>query len=371
MIPEDVFGKDYNSFVEKDPFNNNLVECYICRRSTELYGALLITKINGNQVTPQLILGTPKIHYPFDTMGDGARRYKFPSAKEIEVYIKYDGSNILWFSYSNGDIIYYSCKTRLRPFVVDNSRFGNFYSMWREVADSYKDEIRRTINKYGCNLSFELWGSRNSHTMMYKVPLTFSLLFGVTNTGRIIPPSKIECNLPKAKLFTIVDKDYVWSYEQIRKALQAELKQEGDYYYGDEGVVWYLTMHDGRTIQYKAKPDQIEAIHFAAGARTSRNSILNTVWNSLENQPVPTVEFVKILLAEEFKQEEVEANHYLISNCVDFVKAELDFRERVLNEYKKLGMNIIIQKVEVMRALSPLFNRKEMTKVFNTIKSFA
>jgi len=40
MNPEEIFGKDYNEFSVEDPFNENYVEGYISRQSTDLYGAL-------------------------------------------------------------------------------------------------------------------------------------------------------------------------------------------------------------------------------------------------------------------------------------------------------------------------------------------
>jgi hypothetical protein len=42
----------------------------------------------------------------------------------------------------------------------------------------------------------------------------------------------------------------------------------------------------------------------------------------------------------------------------------------VLREYKKLGMNIITHKQEVMRALSGKFPKNQMKKVYSLISAY-
>ncbi len=375
MHPQELFGNDYQEFCEVDPFNKkNEVRGYISRKSNEYYGALIITHISNRKVRPQLIMGTPKMHYPFDRRADDTRNYVFPSCKDIEIYEKLDGTNILGYSYMDGNDFFISYKTRLRPFVNAGSRWGDFYSMWLEVAGQKLDDIRAIIRDEQCNLSFELYGARNPHLVMYKIPLSFALLFGVTNTGRIIPPVQIKGieELNPLVAMRIVDKDYVWNYEQLQKELNSGLSQvEDGYYTGIEGTVWYLNSLDGRCIQIKCKPEIIEAIHFSAGAKNvNRNVILATCWNALENTDTLTIEFVKQLLTEEFKPELVEASHRNIEKCIDFINSELHFRQSVLLEYQKLNMNIHLNKVAVMRALSSKFDKGKMQKVYTAVINF-
>lgn len=369
--PEDVFGKEYQEFIETDPFNNNEVKGFICRNATEYYGALIITHVNGKETKPQLIMGTPKMHYPFTTRADSTRKYTFPSAKSIEIYEKLDGTNILSFFYSDGQSRYLSFKTRLKPFL-GSGRFGNFEDMWREVAKDYFDEIRRCMNKVGCNLSFELYGSRNTHLIVYPFPLKFSLLFGVAETGRIIPPSKIEAEFDKLPILKTIDKDYVWNYEQLQQELDSKLQRTDDgYYIGSEGTVWYLQDVNGGWLQIKNKPGTIEDIHFSQSMGISRNVIVATCWNALENTDNPTVEFVSELLEEEFSKDKVASRYYAIQDGLNFVLKEAEFRQRVLELYKATGRNIILEKAEVMRELSPHFAKKDMRKVHGIISSYA
>jgi len=383
MNPHDLFGSDYNAFCERDPFNpQNEVEGFISRKPNEYYGALIITKINGKDVPEQLIMGSPKIHYPFDSLQDGTRRYKFPVVRDIEIYEKLDGTNVLAYSYTDDLNLFYSFKTRLRPFL-GSSKFGDFQSMWNEVGMPYLDNIKRVIRSNNCNLSFEVYGARNPHLLMYKNPLDIALLFGVTNTGTILSPTALglahrETYVPLDKLplvarFKVIDKDYVWNYESIQKELEAKLqKEEEGYYSGVEGTVWYLITIDGQCIQFKCKPETIEAIHFSAGAGgLSKNVIVATCWNAFENMESPTVEFVKTLLIEEFAPEIVEAKHYLVEKSLAFVLSEMEFRLKILDEYRKLDMNILLNKKEVMRSLSDKFAKNQMKKVYSLIVAYS
>jgi len=372
-IPEQ-FGSDYAEFCEVDPFNiHNEVSGVVCHKSTEFYGALYITKVNGVDC-PQLIMATPKMHYPFFSRDDGTRNYQFPSAKEIEIYTKLDGTNILAYFYSDAKgNRFLSYKTRLRPFL-SSGKFGNFLEMWREIATPFFPSIRQVMIDARCNLSFEMYGARNPHLIAYSNPLDIALLFGVTNQGNILSPNDLGQNcLPKASLLSVVSKDYVWNYEELQRKLQGELSQEEEgHYSGNEGAVWYLKTPDGRCIQYKCKPEMIEAIHFSAGAGgLSKNVILATCWNAFENEDSPSVGFIKTLLVEEFKPEIVEAHHYQIESCLEFVKKEQEFRSNVLEAYKSTGKSILLQKREVMKEIAPNFPREKMGKVYAVISSFA
>jgi hypothetical protein len=367
-----IFGNDYSEFCEVDPFNvKNKVEGYISRKPNQYYGALVITKVNNKEVEPQLVMATPKMYYPFDAQEDGKRNYHFPSAKSIEVYTKLDGTNILSYFYYFNDYRFLTFKTRLRPFL-SSSKFGDFYTMWNEVAKDYFNEIKKKMIEKNCNLSFELFGARNPHLIAYKNSLDFVLLFGVTNVGNILSPKDLAIDtLPNVEFCGKIDRDYVWNYEENQKKLEASLvKQEGEYYTGDEGAVWYLKTLDNRTLQLKCKPGTIEAIHFSAGAGgLGKNTIIATVWNALENTDDLTIEFVKQLLLEEFKPEVIEAKTYLIQECIEYVKNESEFRHKVLEDYKTIGININLDKRSVMRQISTKYPKDKMGKVYSIIVS--
>ena len=84
---------DWDRFAEVDPFNNNFVEGLICRSHGDFYGGLMIEKVN-HEKAPQMIHCTPKLRYPFTTLGDGTVKWTFPKAQTIHRYEKLDGTNV-------------------------------------------------------------------------------------------------------------------------------------------------------------------------------------------------------------------------------------------------------------------------------------
>jgi hypothetical protein len=323
MNPEEVFGKEYDYFEEIDPFNpKNRVRGYISRKSSEYYGALIITGINDRFINSQLIMAVPKIEYPFVTLADGTRRYIFPSAKEIEVYEKLDGTSVLAFSYTDGVNKFFSFKTRLRPFLASGGRFGDFLSLWNEVGMPHFEEIKRIMNQFhNVNLAFELYGYRNPHLVIYpNVALDIALLFGITSGGNILSPKDLglmngKTTIPIVPKSDIITGDYVYNYNLARDIMNKTLKHDDTKYIGIEGQVWYLHLENGRCRQIKCKPEIIEAIHFSQGTGgINKNSIITTCYNAYENVEVLTYDFVKNLLLEEFSPEVVDQNKEINRN---------------------------------------------------------
>jgi hypothetical protein len=358
----DINLKVWNTFGEKDPFNNNFVEGYICRESTDIYGALYIEKVNGDKC-PQLIHCTPKLHYPFDKNGN----WRFPKAKRIERYTKYDGTNIFSYFYKDAKgKDYLAYKTRLNPYIK-NSRFGPFCDMWNELLKA-KPHIESFARKTRLHASYEMWGARNKHLIEYDIPLSASLLF-VRDGQKLKTPMGLDFpEEDKASFFGIIDKDYIHNYQLAQKEVGDKLIQTEDGYKGDEGEVWWLEDINGIWMPFKCKPTQIEAIHWAAGG-INKNIIIATCQNAFENWDEPSKENVTQLLLEEFDQFAIDKVSELIVECLKKVKFDNEFKVNVLEEYSKLGLNILEQKSEVMRALSPKFKKDQMKKVYTILWS--
>ncbi len=356
-------ASDWSYFAEKDPFNDNFLQGYISHHNGDDYGAVFIEKVNHKDV-PQLIYCTPKIKYPFDA----TEHWHFPKARAIERYEKLDGTNIFAYSYENekGQRLV-SYKTRLKPFL-GNSRFGEFLQMWKEMLKQWDGTaLRLAILNQGMNFAFELWGARNPHLVKYGTPLQASILFA--RKGQVIvPPSRIseEIGWPSANFIGNVDRDYVWNYQNAQEEMDAGLKESDDGYLGQEGEVWYLLDETGEWNLFKCKPHTIEAIHWASGG-IGKNVILATCMNAYENWDDPTVENVTQLLLEEFNQQEIDKVHYSITKQLVDVKAMFVFKQAVMFEYNQLGLSILTDKVNVMRAMSGKFSRAEMSKVYSTI----
>jgi len=169
----------------------------------------------------------------------------------------------------------------------------------------------------------------------------------------------------------IIDKSFQDKYLETRRILESKLKATPDgYYEGEEGTVWYCHLDNGVCVQIKCKPETIEAIHFASGAHMSKNAILATVWNALENVDEITYDFVITLLSEEYDQHEIDMGKPIIEKCIISVNEELKFREQVLSLYKNIGLNIATDKQQVMRTIAPSFPKHLMGKVYSIINSY-
>lgn len=359
-------------FKQQDPYNPQWeLEGYI-NISEYLYGSMVIFKIN-DFLTKQVIVGTPKQKYPFDKLG----RFKFPVAKSINIYEKYDGTNILGYGYGAPGLkseTYISFKTRLTPFLVQ-SRWGNWKSMWDEMCQKYRGlmEFVRGQVEAGINPSFELYGGKNKHLVEYATPLDIVFLFGIGNSlenPEIIDPIKINNDhLPVARLEVSVGSSgdlYSW-YQKLR-GQQESLNRFNDegFIEGSEGFVWYLRDITDKVRQYKCKPESVESIHWSSSGM-SKNAITTTIINAYENSSDVTYEAVKELLMEEFDERVIEARRDLVLRLMGEVEHRIKFRENVLKLYGDLNLDLRADKVGTMRAMSQYFKKEEMRKVYNQI----
>jgi len=352
-------------FKVQDPYNPQWeLEGYI-NVSEHLYGSMTIFKIN-DFLTEQIVIGTPKQKYPFDRLG----RFRFPEAKRINVYEKYDGTNILAYGYKIKKQVFITYKTRLNP-VLGQSRWGNWMEMWDKVKPGLIKGIDELIQS-GVNLSFELYGAMNKHLIEYAVPLDAVLLFGIKNdlaNPEIIDPEGLPGFEQKARLEVSIEGShdlYSW-YQKLRNEREGlnKFTEEG-FIEGGEGFVWYLKDINGKIHQYKCKPPSVEDIHWA-NSGISKHSILTTIINAYEETDEVTYERVKELLLEEYTENVIDGKKDLIHRLMGEVAGRIAFREKILKLYHELGLNLLGDKVGTMRALSPNFAKQDMRKVFNTL----
>jgi hypothetical protein len=73
------------------------------------------------------------------------------------------------------------------------------------------------------------------------------------------------------------------------------------------------------------------------------------------------------LLLEEYTIEEIQRFRHYVDQCIELVRAAIEFRDRVLALYSQVGLSIHTHKAEVMRALSGHFRRDEMKKVYSVL----
>lgn len=116
---------------------------------------------------------------------------------------------------------------------------------------------------------------------------------------------------------------------------------------------------------WKCKPESVEAIHWALGI--NKTAVIATCWNFLETSDDLRFEILLPLLMEDYEPRDIETFRPHIEECINHVKREFEFKERVMEEYDRLGISIHSDKATVMRALSQRFPRIEMKKVYSII----
>jgi hypothetical protein len=362
----EVAEKWLEPFDVTDPFSKLRLEGYLSLKPDYRYGALALLKVGGKEA-PQRILATPKLQYPFDRTG----AFHFPSVKQIDIYEKIDGTNIFVYQFKdargNSHVTY---KLRLHP-VLRNGKWGSFLDMWNEMLKRYPQIPELSvINR--CSLSFELYGSRNSHLMLYDTPLDCALLFGVDTNGRYISIDEIDrLGVPVPTHFGRLKagEDPVAAYGRIREKLQATIQsQDDEKLRGYEGAVWYVTTANMEQVLFKCKPESVEAIHWKGGI--NKAAVMATCWNLLETQDFLEYEKLERLLLEEYSQEEIDAFLEHIHTCIADVNEELDFRNLVIEAYDKIGIKLAADKASVMRQLSTEFPKTLMKKVFTLISRY-
>lgn len=360
--------KELTPFEVDDPFNSHSLRGYISRRSDHRYGALYITHVDGKPV-PQLVLATPKFPYPFDHNGV----FRFPKdVRVVQAFEKLDGTNVFGYSYRVwGGEQCVTYKTRLLP-VLQESRFGPFLTYWREMLAKYP-RIHDAIVRYeGYGLSFELYGARNKHLVIYDVSLDCCLLFGVRRDGGLEPPT----TLPGQPVYPCPIPDCVTAHsarglESVYKAMQGELEaglttdEVLGGYRGAEGRVWYVAT-PGAWQAFKCKPETIEAIHWAAGG-LGASVIRATAYNVLENHDRCTPELLRELLLEEFNETEIDIAWHVVLRVSAQVNVEAELRERVFALYAETGLRFEDDPPAIMRLLSPHFPKKQMRYVYSLL----
>ena len=129
--------------------------------------------------------------------------------------------------------------------------------------------------------------------------------------------------------------------------------------------MWCVTEPSGLVSLWKCKPESIEEIHWATGI--NKQAVLATCWNALETEDELSFDTVRPLLLEEYPPEDIDAFRPHIDYCIVAVRAELDFRARVVAAYEAIraeGLSFPADKAAVMRLLAPRFTKNEMRRVY-------
>jgi len=369
QLAEDLLGveaKWLQQFDVEDTFNGNKrLLGFLCQRPDHRYGALAMTHVDGSQA-PQAIFATPKLHYPLGKDGS----FHFPPIKKILMYEKLDGTNVLAYRYRDAvGNSYVTYKLRLAP-ILKNSKWGAFLDMWMELLEKHPT-IPRLVEKNDCNVSFEMYGSRNTHLIVYEKALAVAVLFGVCKDASVLSPAQLDLmGVPSAGLIGQIEagQDPVAKYAEIRADMEKRNRPaENDKISGTEGAVWYSETPKGRISMWKCKPESVENIHWTTGI--NKEAVRATCWNYFETGDDLTYDNLLPLLLEEYQMDDIEKFRGHIETCISQVRLEFEFKERVLAMYDSLGLSIAADKGAVMRALSKNFKKDDMRNVFSIINN--
>ncbi len=362
-----------------DPFNpQNTVLGYLTHRSDYRYGALAILAVNG-RATPQVILGTPKLHYPFaKDLAHNERLYHWPKVVAARSYPKWDGTNVIMFSYADADgNRFVSYKLRLSPFVR-NGKYGRFLDYWNRLMVEQKITPPDEVLHGQLALGFEMYGYENLITVRYPFPLRATLLFGVRQVSgaAVIPelcPESLShlWNNMNYECHSFSPEGLTRFYEMVRACDSVaccitETEAGERSVTGTEGSVMYLLLDVKgvpRWQMVKIKPEAIEAIHWASSTINYR-TILPTVWNALETVELEAVtpELIAKMLLEEFDQTRVDEAASMIPAAIAEVTRAVHFRDNLRTRFAEVPDRS--SKRSILRFMSQFFPREDMKRVY-------
>lgn len=150
-------------------------------------------------------------------------------------------------------------------------------------------------------------------------------------------------------------------------------KNEGDYFRGEEGEIWYLTRDDGYTYTYKLKPHSIREQHWYESMgreKMTRIGMRNTLINVLEDYSQISLEKVKPYLLEEYEEWEINQYESYIEKEIKRLNKERAFELKVIKEYKERELSFLHNKDKTMRILAKKLGKKKSTKIYKILKKY-
>jgi len=199
------------------------------------------------------------LNYLFGKTGE----FHFPTIKHIDIFEKLDGTNVLAYRFKDATgAEHVTYKLRLHP-VLRNGRWWNFLDMWRELLEQHP-AIAKLPARNDCAISFEMYGARNTHLILYENALDCAVLFGIDPEGRCRPPGDLDLQeVPVPKLYGRLnaDDDPVAAFARIREEIEADIRpSDDDKLTGSEGAVWHIRTTAGDNVLFKCKPALMRAL---------------------------------------------------------------------------------------------------------------
>lgn len=273
-------------FEKVDPFNTkNTVAGFICRKKGKFQGSLYLTHVNGIQMNPQMIFGTPKLEYPYVDESDNRQYKKFDKHDSFAIADKWNGMNVLFYMYQDSTgARFLTAKSKGTPFLSD-TEVGNFLSLTREaLTDERVKEIMSHIGgkKGPQSITYELCGSKEPHLVKYDFDIDLKPLFVTYNHGAIKPVNVIN-HFTNGEDVETICRNYQHGDLVLNQMYRQERGLPHRYEYEHfkvEGKVLYTLDSNGFLIDrtmYKIKPKDIEEVHWQTFDKTMKGRVLEAV----------------------------------------------------------------------------------------------
>ena len=376
-VPEGLSGnKTWDRFENiEDPWNpENNMSGWVRRKSGDMYGCLKITEVNGRPAE-QTIYGTPKLAYPHTDDG----RWLLDEVIDCHAYIKYDGTNVLAYSYVDADgQCFTSFKLRTRPFMSPV-----FKGYWNILLDRYP-AVKNLKLQPRQAIAFEMYGNMNPMMIHYDVDLELRVLYG-RQDGKLVTmyddPDFFSMlhDCPVAEFYEWdINANYLEEYERISLLLSENLKEiSTDYYSGIEGYVLYCKFPDHLgnfgydfTRMIKLKAPAIVVVHRAQKfvpklevELTSKN-----LWEHFDN---PTVDNLVTLLEEEWTEAQIEKSMETITNVYNTVMSEREEQDGIVAYYYQFFSDgdFNDNKPKVMKQMGQRYQKSDMKRVYSVLQT--
>lgn len=305
--------KFVDKFEVEDTFNpGNTLAGFMCRAETVMGGSLYITHVNGVEIDPQLIYGTPKLAYPYK---EGTTELiDFPSAAAFYMATKWNGTNVLFYKYyDSNNNMFITAKTKGTAVLRDGT-FGNFFSLTREalgwdssvsLLSDLPGALMPLLKDSTQSMSFELCGRKEPHLVQYNFDIALVPLFTTREDGRIEPavlePSRFTHNPDNKLIQDTCREEQSWCFgvnEQYRTENNLPLKYEYEHF-AVEGKVLYLLDYHGICISrtlYKVKPKDIEEVHWQSFNNDIKGRVLEAINKIKRDEQVVTPQAIQMQL---------------------------------------------------------------------------
>ena len=373
--PEDN-SKAWKRFISLDKFASppNKLAGYIQVTGGDEYGALWITEVN-DRPAPQYIRCTPKASYPFNKHG----HWMMSGEESIEAYEKLDGTNIFQYVYLDADGNSFTT-FKTRTLATLSVRF----QMLVEEALQAIPVVRDVELPTGIGFGYELTGYKNPHLIRYDYPIAMHVLYA-RNCGELIgihdDPAlfkALDCPMPEVHTWTADEVEV--EYRRRQQAFAAATTEiETDVFDGTEGDMLYVKFPDGArpglgsfTRLLKCKSPLVEIIHWRSD-KVHGEEIRATARNMWEVADEPTVNDLKMLLAEEWTDLQIDKSADVIRNIYEEVMANRRWQDSVLDVFNEVSSveQWVNAPGDTMRAIAKtgrFDNKRDMNKVFSALR---